>query len=491
MKLVLCLVFCLGTALARVDDWSWLNNEGQSDRRSHMRNFLGKNTQRWESSYGDDETTGTTCQVSGRKVNTFRNSRISVPLTTEYVVLSKDCSSNPSFLVLIRKLMQGSDLKQLQIKTRTHKVLITPLSQSGEQLKITVNGRPIRIQEDIELKENGYPVVRLIKEGSQVRVELLNKGVHVEFDGYTCKVELSQVTRKNMCGLCGKSDSEYRTRDFTNTKNFNDFFGQDEETEYPEDREFDDEFNMRSNKCHSGLNKKFFGQDDETEYPEDREFDDEFNTCKNKRQFWGSDRKFNDRTCNKRQFGLDKSEWNLDESRNNQYDREYKPFETEFDSEYTPFENKWNKDYSDDYETEYKPYESEHQSEYQSEYTPFKSLFKSWKKPENTNEQYGEYESEFDQSHSRKRINLKHKLINLEDKICVSLKRVPQCPVNTRPVQKIQKRVQFHCINRNDPRVALFEDRIHSGERIPEIQRLTPSLTRSVVVPIKCTKSFY
>jgi len=86
----------------------------------------------------------------------------------------------------------------------------------------------------------------------------MNKGVHVVFDGYTCQVELSQVSRKNMCGLCGQTDSdEFRTRDFTNTE---EFYGQDEDTEYPEDKDFDDDY-----------------------------------TCSNKRQWWGSD----DRTCQK------------------------------------------------------------------------------------------------------------------------------------------------------------------------------------------------
>jgi len=443
-----------------------MNGENR-ERRSQLKNFWGKNTEEsrnnWWGTSNDDETTGTTCEVSGRKVNTFRNVEVSVPLTTDYVVLSKDCSSNPSFIVLVRKLSQRTDLKQLKIQTRTHKIVITPLSKSGEQLKITVNDRPVRIHEDIVLKENGYPVIRLVKEGSQCKVELLNKGVQVIFDGYTCNVELSQVSRKLMCGLCGQSDSEFRTRDYTNTKNFNEFYGQDEDTEYPEDKE-----------C-----------------------DEEFNTCSNKRQWW-----MNDRTCqkNRRQYGNDEPEFNFDQSEYKQYNREYKPFETEFDSEYKPFESKynthenseWTLKQGDDYETEYQPFEHKRfESEFESEYNPFESKFSSYEKPEWTNEQSDEYETEYDQLSNGKRIVLKHKLIDLENKICVSLQRIPQCPVNTRPVNKIQKRVSFHCVHRNDPRVSKFEGKIHSGERIPGIQRLTPSLTRTVVVPIKCTKSFY
>jgi len=137
----------------------------------------------------------------------------------------------------------------------------------------------------------------------------------------------------------------------------------------------------------------------------------------------------------------------------------------------------------DETETEYKPFETE----YETEYKPFRTEFDT----EYTNDQSEEYETEFDHLTNGKRIVLKHKLVDNDDEICVSMKRIPQCTENTRPVNKVQKRVSFHCINRNDPRVSKFEDRIHSGERIPEIERLTPTMTRSVVVPTKCTTSVY
>jgi len=409
-----------------------------------MKNFWGKDTEETMNMFGrnteesmynnDDETTGTTCEVSGRKVNTFRNVEVSVPLTTDYVVLSKDCSSNPNFVVMIRKLSHSTDLKELKIKTRAHKVVLTQLSQSGEQLKITVNDRPVRIHEDIELKENGYPVIRIIKEGSQIIVKLMNKGITVVFDGYTCNVELSQVSRNMMCGLCGQTDSEFRTRDFTNTENFNEFYGQDEDTEYPEHKEFDDEFN----------------------------------TCSNKRQWWADKN-----TCqkNKRQY---QPEWTMMDD----METEYKPFETEF--------NKYETEHNQ-YESEYKPFETE----FDTEYTPFESKFNTWEKPEWTSEQSEEYETESEHLTNGKKIVLKHKLVDNDDEICVSMKRIPQCIENTRPVDKIQKRVSFHCINRNDARVSKFEDRILSGERIPEIEHLAPTMTRTVVVPTKCTTSFY
>jgi len=159
---------------------------------------------------------------------------------------------------------------------------------------------------------------------------------------------------------------------------------------------------------------------------------------------------------------------NFDES-----ESEYKQYnrETEFDTEYTTPYNKYNTE----------------SDEYESEYTSFESKYNAWEQPEWTGEQSDEYEIKFDGEH----IVLKHKLVDLEDKICVSLQRIPQCVETSRPIDKIQKRFAFHCVHRNNPRVSQFEDRVLSGERIPEIERSTPSMTRTVVVPIKCTKSIY
>jgi hypothetical protein len=186
----------------------------------------------------------------------------------------------------------------------------------------------------------------------------------------------------------------------------------------------------------------FYGENEDMEYPEHQEFDDDEFTCSNKRQWWGSDRKFNDRhMCQKM-----RPEWTMDET-----DDEMNQYETEYNQ----------------YETEYKPFNTEFDTESE------------------------EYETEFDRMSNGKHIVLKHKLVDDEDQICVSLKRIPQCKVSTHPVKKMQKHVSFHCINRNDRRVSLFEERIHSGERIPEIERLTPTMTRTVVVPVKCTTSVY
>jgi hypothetical protein len=96
----------------------------------------------------------------------------------------------------------------------------------------------------------------------------------------------------------------------------------------------------------------------------------------------------------------------------------------------------------------------------------------------------------FEYTSSQRRPLLKHKVVEREDEVCVSLERIPQCPVNSYPESKIQKRIPYKCVSRNDQRVWQFESRIRLGERIPEIHRSTPSLIRTEVVPLKCS-NFY
>jgi isochorismate synthase EntC len=101
-----------------------------------------------------------------------------------------------------------------------------------------------------------------------------------------------------------------------------------------------------------------------------------------------------------------------------------------------------------------------------------------------------EYETEFDRSNTNMRPILKHKLVEHEDKVCVSLQRIPECPVNCQIEKEVEKRVSFHCLNRNSPLVEKLETKVRYGERIPQIERLTPSMTRMEVVPMKCTPMY-
>jgi hypothetical protein len=421
MKVALVLVFCLGAALARVEEWS--------------------------------------CQVDGRRVNTFDDIDYKVPLSTRYAILARDCSSNPDYVVLIRKLADRTELKELKIKTRSHQIVISPVSELNERVKCLIDGRRVNLREEGELAISG---VRIIKEGSQIKVELRNKGVEVTFDGQSCDVQVSRDYRRKPCGLCSQVD----------INNIRGYLSTEGEFEYPE-------INQYSDDCTRFNKRRQWGYD-----TEETDFDDiepSFESKFNKRQ-WGCD--IDEQDCddtdefenrfNKRQWGCDVDEQDCDE-------------DDELEGKF--YKRQWGYDRPEKFQTKFnkrqwwKPERSIYGEQFENE-------FDTWDKPEWIDEQRDEYDNEFDRSSSMKKTILKHKLIEKEDKICVSLQRIPQCQSNTYPEKKIEKRVSYKCLNRNHPLAEKLETKVHLGERIPKLQRLAPSMTRVELVPIKCRLSY-
>lgn len=93
-------------------------------------------------------------------MKTFDNVEYTVPLSTCHAILAKDCSTNPTFVVMMRKLSQNTDMKEIKIVTRTHKIVLTPVSEMNEQIRVIVNDREQPMDEDIELTTQGHIVVR-------------------------------------------------------------------------------------------------------------------------------------------------------------------------------------------------------------------------------------------------------------------------------------------------------------------------------------------
>jgi hypothetical protein len=112
-----------------------------------------------------------------------------------------------------------------------------------------------------------------------------------------------------------------------------------------------------------------------------------------------------------------------------------------------------------------------------------------------TNEPVWENVNEFETTYGEKKRLvtpvMKNKMMEIENKVCISLERIPECPFDTRPVNKVEKRVVYTCLHRNDPVVNTLENKVRYGESVtPIVERMTPSKTRTEVVPTKCTKMF-
>jgi len=201
--------------------------------------FNVKNSWSWNNQFTD------TCHVSSNKIETFDNVEYKVPMTTCYAVLAKDCSPEPQFAVLMKKLNQNGEQKEVKIVTPEQRIVLR--HQSEGRVSIQVNGEELN-QQDQEYKEyskHGHVVCRVEKEGPYVKIVLPESGVKVYFDGYACNVKLSKMYQNQQCGLCGHYDEEYsdefRTADFRQTDDVREFYKsyivQDGQCQLPQDNQ--------------------------------------------------------------------------------------------------------------------------------------------------------------------------------------------------------------------------------------------------------------
>jgi len=168
------------------------------------------------------------CHVSTNKVQTFDNVEYKVPMSTCFAVLAKDCSSESEFAVLMRKLSESSEQKEVKIVTQTQRIILRPASDNSESIVVEANGQRYNPEESQEIIQHNHVVARIEKEGSYVKVVLPETGVKVYFDGYACNVKLSKTYQGQQCGLCGHYDEEhtdeFRTADFRQVDDVREFY---------------------------------------------------------------------------------------------------------------------------------------------------------------------------------------------------------------------------------------------------------------------------
>ncbi|VDM77027.1 unnamed protein product [Strongylus vulgaris] len=135
------------------------------------------------------------CEVKSTKVKTFDDVIFHAPLTNCYSVIAKDCSEEPRFAVLVKKMRKDTDEKAI---INEHEDVIR-IEMRDEKLMVTVNDKRINKEEleryNIEMMEE-----------NMVRVKL--EDIEVRFDGYTVKVYMGKHMIEKQCGLCGHFDEE-------------------------------------------------------------------------------------------------------------------------------------------------------------------------------------------------------------------------------------------------------------------------------------------
>ncbi|ULT81825.1 hypothetical protein L3Y34_011647 [Caenorhabditis briggsae] len=154
------------------------------------------------------EKTETTCKVDQSEVSTFDDVIYRAPLTTCFSLIAKDCSEEPTFAVLAKRMNKNSDELLVKVIRREQEVIV---KKTSEEFLVKVDGKNIPQSEleqyEIEILGDNLVVIRL-PQGE------------VRFDGYTIKTNLPSVASKSqLCGLCGNSDGE-KDNEFMTADNY-------------------------------------------------------------------------------------------------------------------------------------------------------------------------------------------------------------------------------------------------------------------------------
>jgi hypothetical protein len=181
------------------------------------------------------------CKISSRRLRTFDGKEVSVPLSTCWTVLAKDCSESRRFAVLVKKVSEEAREKVVKILTPAHKIILDGTTPSA--IRVRVNGEDYT-PEEFSVTEFGSKVAKVYKYGDYVKVHIPREGIWVFFDGRSCEVKISPDYVGRQCGVCGHFDyepsDEWRTPSMESTSDvsriFREYTIQSSECSMPEFR---------------------------------------------------------------------------------------------------------------------------------------------------------------------------------------------------------------------------------------------------------------
>jgi hypothetical protein len=135
------------------------------------------------------------CKINNGKVRSFDDVIFKAPLSRCYTVLAKDCSENPRYAVMMKKIGNNNE-KALKVMTRREKIEIEP---KNGKLQVKINGEHETNEEALEQYGIDY---------SKNMVRISNRDITVRFDGEEASVKVAQSFKNTQCGLCGHYDDD-------------------------------------------------------------------------------------------------------------------------------------------------------------------------------------------------------------------------------------------------------------------------------------------
>jgi len=167
--------------------------------------------------HSDDEME---CSIKkGRFIRSFDGKSYKLPLTTCYTVVAKDCTEEPEFALMAKKLNKNGDELKLKLVTRGKTY---ELYKKSKKMVVEVNTYKI---DEKDFEENGiYKVAN--KEGVY-EIRCKDTGASARFDGINIIARIGTQYANRQCGICGHMNfdesDDLRKADNEQAENLRDF----------------------------------------------------------------------------------------------------------------------------------------------------------------------------------------------------------------------------------------------------------------------------
>jgi hypothetical protein len=149
------------------------------------------------------------CKVEHERIRTFDNVSYTYPMGECYHLVAKDCSEHSRVAVLAKESTHG---KTLKIVIEDEVVLVKPVSSSESRLEVELNGKTLTLSlmEEKIVPFGKFQNLLEIKCRRDMEIEVIAPvhGLKVITSGERFKVQMSNMYRGRVCGLCGDMNGE-------------------------------------------------------------------------------------------------------------------------------------------------------------------------------------------------------------------------------------------------------------------------------------------
>jgi len=155
----------------------------------------------------------------GKFIRSFDGKSYKLPMTTCYTVLAKDCTENPEFVLMAKKMDKYEDQLKLKMVTRAKTY---ELYKKNNKMVVTVDNN-ILAERDFE--ENG--IYKVANQEGLYEIRCRDTGASARFDGVNIIARIGSQYVNRQCGVCGHMNfdqsDDLRKADNEEASNLRDF----------------------------------------------------------------------------------------------------------------------------------------------------------------------------------------------------------------------------------------------------------------------------